>query len=307
MTSSYKWLKITFICPDNITESIADLVGVLSGVGVNIRPLKMNEHNEISGYFELDAGAEKDREKKTSAILRKVTGELAQLFAIYNLSLPELQTEILDDQDWATSWQRYFTPFEIIPGLVIKPSWEEYAPDKNQHVLEMDPGMAFGTGQHESTRLALSLIASCLQVKNGKPDGTILDVGTGTGILAMAAAIFGAENVTAIDNDPQAVDVAAANILNNNLDRTVQVTGSPLADILGPFDLISANIVHDVLVAMARDFKRLLAPGGHIVLAGILQGEQEKNMIKVYQKLGMQPSQIEYDDEWAGILLKSSD
>ena len=305
MATATQWLKITFSCPDKITESVSDLVGVLSGVGVNIRPVRPSEHNEISGYFELTPGTGKNRKEESSAIFKKVAEELAQLFEIYDLILPELKTEILDDQDWATCWQKYFVPFEIIPGLVIKPTWEKYTPNKKQHVLEMDPGMAFGTGQHESTRLALLLIGSCFKKKSELPE-TVLDVGTGTGILAMATATFGANNVTAIDNDPQAVSVAAENIHHNNLNRIVQVSDSALADIQPSFDLICANIVHDVLVAMAQDFKRLLAPDGYIVLAGILQGEQEKNCIQVYKKLGLQPAQIEYDGEWAGILFKPS-
>ncbi len=304
MTTSDKWLKITFACPHEITEPVSDLVVVTSGVGVNIRPVQPGGHDEVSGYFKLDAG--KNSEKETLAILRKVTSELTQLFELYRRTLPELKTEILNDQDWATCWQKYFTPFEIIPGLVIKPSWEEYTPEEDQYVLEMDPGMAFGTGQHASTRLALSLIASWCKAKNDQPSGKVLDVGTGTGILAMAAAVFGARNVTAIDNDSQAVEVAQANIRNNDLHRIIRVSSSPLADVQGSFDLICANIIHDVLVAMAPDFRRLLAPGGHVVLAGILQGEQEKNIEKVFRTNGMDMIRSKNEEEWTAMLLVST-
>ena len=306
MTNPKKWLRITFSCPDKITEAAADLVGIISGVGVNIRPSKSILRNEISGYFKLDAGDKKERDKESFTILCKAGRELVQLFKIYNLQQPDLETEIIDDQDWATSWQQYFTPFEIVPGLVIKPTWEEYAPEKDQHVLEMDPGMAFGTGQHESTRLALSLLSSRFKMDRDKLPGKVLDVGTGTGILAMAAAIFGAEHVTAIDNDPQAVDVAVANINLNGLDKKVRTSDSPLNDIQDSYELICANIVHDVLVAMAQDFKRILVPGGHIILAGILQGEQESNILNIYNKLGMGPVQVEHEGEWTGILSRST-
>jgi ribosomal protein L11 methyltransferase len=302
MAAMSKWLKITFFCPHDITEPVADMVGILSGAGVNIRPVKDRDHDEISGYFGISTGEKKNLARESSEILHSVALELGRLFALYTLAPPELRTEILDDQDWATCWQKYFTPFEIVPGLVIKPSWEEYAPEKNQHVLEMDPGMAFGTGQHESTRLALFLIAASFAEKSRVPK-TVLDVGTGTGILAMGAAVFGACNVTAIDNDPQSVEIAAANIRHNDLHGTIQVSGLSLAEIRGSFDLICANIIHDVLVAMAPDFRRLLAPGGHTVLAGILHGEQEKNILHVFSLHGLQPVQSEYDGEWTGILL----
>ncbi|MDW7771530.1 MAG: 50S ribosomal protein L11 methyltransferase [Desulfobulbaceae bacterium] len=305
MATAKKWLKITYSCPERLTEAVSDLLGVLSGSGVEIHPVEQNSCNEISGFFALPGSSEESRRKRAAVLQKKVSAELAGLFAVYGMGLPEPAVEILADQAWATSWQQYFKAFEIAPGLVIKPSWETYSAAGNQLVLEMDPGMAFGTGQHESTRLALALLSFCFKNSRQGID-SVLDVGTGTGILAMAAALFGARHVEAIDNDPEAVTVAQSNIRQNNLTARIALSGAPLAGIRGGFDLVCANIVHDVLVEMAPQFKRLILPGGRIILAGILTGAQEKSIVRVYEGYGMLQAAVRTEGEWAGILLHTT-
>jgi ribosomal protein L11 methyltransferase len=226
---------------------------------------------------------------------------MTELFALYDC-IPEAPvTALLADQDWATSWQQYFKPFEIVPGLVIKPSWEAYLPGPGQHILELDPGMAFGTGQHASTRMALSLLSKSIQADT---PAQVLDVGTGTGILAMAAALFGAGRVVAVDNDPDAVTVARENIEKNRLDEKIEVSTTPVAQIQGAYQLVCANIVHDVLVEMAPILTGLTASGGHLVLAGILSGDQEDHIIAVYRGLGFQLHDRQYQEEWVALLLQ---
>lgn len=305
MDTSHKWLKISLACPAKIAEAVSDLVGVLSGVGVEIRPMADRRRNTIIGFFPLaEAHSKQSAAAAAEKVLAKVTAELEKLYAIYNLILGKLTTEIIDDQDWATSWQQFFTAIEIIPGLVIRPSWEEYKPAANQKVLTMDPGMAFGTGQHASTKLALSLLAPCFKnAKTGKPE-LVLDVGTGTGILAMAAGIFGADQVLAIDNDPEAVKIARHNIKANHLDWNVAVDDKPLGQVQGHFNLILANIVHDVLCEMAPDLHRLLQPKGLVILSGVLRGKQVQNLEKVFAEHGMELLCTEHEDDWAAMLLQ---
>jgi len=298
MESPKKWLKLTLPCPEKMTDSVSDLIGVLSGAGVDIHPLSATGKSDITGFFALEAIT-------AGEVLERTKGELEPLFAIYNQPMPDVTTEIIDDQDWATSWQKYFEVFEIIPGLVIKPSWEHYSPSGQEHIIEMDPGMAFGTGQHESTRMALLHISSTFVNSEGTVR-TVLDVGTGTGILAMAAALYGADQVLAVDNDPEAVSVAQKNVINNKLEQTINVSGIPITEIKGPYDLICANIVHDVLVDMAPEFKRILVPGGTVILSGILGGAQEINIEEVYVNEGMHLMCTEHENEWASLLFESS-
>jgi len=294
--TSPKWLRISLNCPETTLEAVSDLIGVVSGSGVEQTPVKEGT-STITGFFRLDPG--KSREQ----VLSRLEKEIRPLFQLYRLTPPEPVCSTMDDKDWSTSWMQFFKPFAIIPGLVIKPSWESYESRPNEQVIEMDPGMAFGTGQHASTRLALALIHDCFQKNLPKK---VLDVGTGTGILAMAAVLFGAERVVAIDNDLEAVRVAAENIENNNLQHKINTSATELADIKGSFDLICANIVHDVLVDMAPTIARLLSPGGRLVLAGILRGSQVESIIEMYRQLNINLLTTAYEDEWASLLLAAS-
>jgi ribosomal protein L11 methyltransferase len=294
-----QWLKITFACPLPLLESAADLLGVLSGVGVEQSP-ETDAGALLSGFFQLDpaTGAPHDREESTDDILALVEERMTELFALYGCVPEKPAVSLLADQDWATSWQQYFKPFEIVPGLVIKPTWEAYQPESGQHVIEMDPGMAFGTGQHASTRMALALISKSLEAIRPK---RALDVGTGTGILAMGATLLGAERVIAIDNDPDAIVVARENIEKNDLAGKIEASTTPTERLQGVFQLVSANIVHDVLVEMAVILAKLTAPGGHLILAGILSGEQEENIVEVYRSLGLHPNDRLYQEEWVAL------
>ncbi len=303
--STKKWLTVTVTCPEKLAEAVADQMGVMSGVGVEIRPLPSSDKQAITGFFALE-GTAGSIEQEAAETLTATTRELEKLFAIYNLILHEPVTAIIDDQDWATSWQKFFSPVEIIPGFVIRPSWEEYTPDANQYVITMDPGMAFGTGQHASTRLALMLIASCFDTDHSQKPRRVLDIGTGTGILAMAAAAYGADQIMAIDNDPEAVTVAGHNVVANHFDWNIGVSTRPLEELEGPYDLISANIVHDVLVDMAPRIMRLAGNNSHIILSGILTGDQEKNIAHVFQENSMRLVRSEHEEEWTAMLLQKA-
>ncbi|MCI5126232.1 MAG: methyltransferase domain-containing protein, partial [Candidatus Electrothrix sp. AR5] len=151
-----------------------------------------------------------------------------------------------------------------------------------------------------STKLALGLIRSCFDSRSVK---SVLDVGTGTGILAMGAALFGAKQIRAIDNDSESVRVAGENIAHNTLAEKIIVSGDDLDDLAGSFDLVCANIIHDVLVGMAPAIAALVSAKGAVVLAGILQGEQEKNIIRLYASLGLILQEARYEDEWVSLFL----
>jgi len=300
--SDKQWLKINLFCPAILLEPAADLMGVISGVGVEQSP-ETADGARISGFFPITGNddGQQPQTETTDTILATVMEQMTELFSLYGCKPEPPTVTLLADQDWATSWQQYFKPFEIVPGLVIKPSWEAYQPSPGQHIIEMDPGMAFGTGQHASTRMALSLIKK--SIEEVTPEQA-LDVGTGTGILAMAAALFGAGRVIAIDNDPDAVVVAGENIGKNKLEGRIEVSTTPVEQIQGSYPLVCANIVHDVLVAMAPTLTGLTTPGGHLVLAGILSGEQEDNIIAVYRQQGLHLGDRQYQEEWVALLLR---
>nr|WP_321465892.1 50S ribosomal protein L11 methyltransferase [uncultured Desulfobulbus sp.] len=296
--SPSQWLKVSFFCPLELLESASDLLGVLSGTGVEQSP-ETEAGATISGFFQLgEPTGEPPPPLTADAVTAEVTSQLKDLFALYNAATPTLTTALMADEDWATSWQQFFKPFAIVPNLVIKPSWETYVPQEGEQVIEMDPGMAFGTGQHASTRMALALIQESMA--KGNTDAA-LDVGTGTGILAMAAVLFGASRAVAIDNDLDAVRVARENIALNGLADKIEVSTTPVEQVPSTFPLVIANIVHDVLIEMAQTLTRLTTLEGHLVLAGILSGDQEANIIREYTALGFSLLNRQYQDEWVAL------
>lgn len=184
---------------------------------------------------------------------------------------------------------------------MIAPTWEEYHPREGERVIVMDPGMAFGTGHHGTTALSLTFVREL--VASGRVR-SVLDVGTGTGILAMGAALFGASRVLAVDNDPEAVRAARENVALNGLEKVVEVAATPLEQIEERFDCIVANIIHDVLLTMAADFSGLLNSPGELVLSGLLHGEQEQSILRAFSSHGFHLQERAQREEWAALRLE---
>ena len=193
--------------------------------------------------------------------------------------LGAVQTRTLAEEDWAEAWKEHYHVHRVGRRFVIKPSWRNYSPQPGDLVLELDPGMAFGTGLHPTTQLCL------LALEQHPPAGqTVLDLGTGSGILAIGAARLGARRVLALDVDPVAVDAARANVRRNRLGRIVTVaqgtleasgqvtlTGAPAVEPpSGPFDLVLANIIAGVIIELAPGLAAACRPGGRLVASGIL-------------------------------------
>jgi ribosomal protein L11 methyltransferase len=291
------WRRVIVEAPALLLEEAADIVADISGAGVEITmalpPATTGPTERLIGY--LDGG---DTADEREALLRS---ELAALEA--RSGIPDailVRCEPLLEEDWGAGWKEHFHPFHVAPLLVIKPSWELYEPREGEAVIEMDPGMAFGTGLHASTRLALGFIE---EICAGAPPDCALDVGTGTGILAMAAALRGASLVIAIDNDPDAVVAARENVARNDLAGRVGVSGLDLGAINGKFDLVAANITADVLLPLAPRLAGCLSPGGVLVLAGLLAGEQTREVRAVYEGLGLLCAGERSEGEWAALLL----
>jgi ribosomal protein L11 methyltransferase len=198
----------------------------------------------------------------------------------------------VEDRDWGEEWKKGLGPFSV-GRVFLRPSWVEAQPPPGAVEVVLDPGMAFGTGTHPTTALCLAAVDELLA---RHPGARVLDAGTGSGLLAIAARKLGAGRVAANDNDPVAVRVARENADRNG--AAIEVTHAPVAEIPGDFDLVVANILANVLVELAPDLAARLAPGGELVLAGIL-APQEEEVGAVYRALGLAPLPGARRDEWS--------
>ncbi len=289
------WLKASICLDPAMQEALEDyLLGVL-GAGVEQAVDGDSTKTCLHVFFD-ERDPDEARQTKLKNDLESYAQELARIF---HVAVAEISWELIKEQDWSRNWKVHFKPFAIIPRLIIAPTWEEYQAESGELVITMDPGMAFGTGHHATTSLALAFVDKI--VTQEKEKQRVLDVGTGTGILGMGAALFGASRVLGIDNDPEAVRIAGENVLLNGLEGVMEVAATPLSEIRSEYTLIAANIIHDVLVEMRDELKRLLVGGGNLVLSGILHGEQEENIIRYYGEIGFTVKGKEQREEWAAL------
>jgi len=182
---------------------------------------------------------------------------------------PTFKIEEIASVDWGEEWKKYFHPLRVGKKFIIKPTWEAYLPTEGEVVIEIDPGMAFGTGQHHSTAMCLEALEDLFIRAPGAPR-EVLDVGTGTGILGIAAAKLGANKVVGLDIDENAVAIAIENAALNRVAERLAITNSDVFTLPGTFDLIMANLTAKLLTELHRCLTSLLAPGGSLIISGIL-------------------------------------
>lgn len=187
-------------------------------------------------------------------------------------SIPhQLMRENVREEDWATAWRQYYKPVRVGQKLMVVPSWEQYQAQEGDVVITLDPGMAFGTGTHATTRLCMRLIEQYLI-----PGQDMLDVGTGSGILAVTALKLGARKAVGVDIDATAVRVAGENAALNGVEDNLSVICGDLAcDVKGSFQLITANIVADIIIRLTPDVPPLLKEGGTFVVSGIIDSREQ--------------------------------
>ena len=208
------------------------------------------------------------------------------------------------DSGWAEKWKEHFHARKIGKRIVIKPSWEEYAAQETDIVLTVDPGQAFGTGTHETTRMCLRFIEDAFTNKASAPR-SVLDIGTGTGILGIAAAKLGAELVLGIDTDPVAVEVAEKNARLNGVASAFRSEGTILEEIHGQFDLVFGNLIAEILIDLAELIIARCAPGGAMVVSGILK-EKSGLVVEEFSAHGASLAGEAFDGEWAALLFRKA-
>lgn len=220
---------------------------------------------------------------------------------------PKTRLELLSEEnrDWLEEWKKGFKPFLFSKPFWVVPSWltpPPEAPKDPRYLLFVEPGMAFGTGTHETTRLAAGFIIEELARKT---PASLLDVGTGTGVLALVANRLGVENVVGIDNDPEARRTARENLeLNKN--SVIEIPDKNLEDINESYDIVVANIIDGVLTLLRQELNRVLKPGGRMILSGVLTDREKEFYENFTKETGLTLLEKRTDGEWSGALLQKS-
>lgn len=201
-----------------------------------------------------------------------------------------------DDSSWKDEWKKYFKPARITDKLTVKPTWHQYLPDENELIIEIDPGMAFGTGTHETTSLCMKLMEKYI-----KEGDAVLDVGCGSGILSIGAALLGAGEVLAVDIDPEAVEVSKENVAKNGCRDKVSVKIGNLAEGLDfKADMVLANLMADLVMNLSRHVGKVLRKDGIYISSGILT-EKKEQVAAVIEECGFEIKEIREDGMWCAI------
>jgi ribosomal protein L11 methyltransferase len=271
-----KWVRVDLAADPELTDALANFMTEIGAEGVcqeALLPLRFtDEAEEAVRYETLTAHFPRENKETVIASLKTYLDGLSLLFPASRK--PTLTIEDITDPNWGEEWKKYFHPFRIGKKFVIKPTWEPYQPVDGDIVIEIDPGMAFGTGQHHSTAMCLEAMEDLFL--NKVSPWEVLDVGTGTGILGIAAARLGAEKVVCLDIDDKAVAIAVDNAILNKVAEKMEIRNRPLASLRQKFNLILANLTAKTLQELYTRLESLLTPGGYLVISGIIEQQSRE-------------------------------
>lgn len=279
-----RWARISVSASPDAAEAVAALLMDAGAGGTEHRP-----DGCIVGYLPVD-----DRLEGRILALRRGLAELPALGLAP--SAPTLSLTTIDAADWEQSWKQHFHPISVGSRFLITPPWIVPHNPEGRIVLRINPGMAFGTGYHPSTRLCLRAIEQLV-----RPGDKVADLGTGSGILAIASALLGAQTVAAADNDPQALLCARENLQANGISRRVLLLQADTPAVFRGADVLVANILAEVIASMAPNIPGALRPGGVFIGSGIAEG-QDAAVSQALQKAGMQVCQELRDEGWMAVV-----
>ncbi len=290
-----RWLEASVQVDGEAAEAVSE---VFNRYGRGGAVLSTDFDSESSGtpvvtvktYLPLDEEGRKTRQRIEEALWH-----LSQIYP-----LPPSQFRELTEDDWANAWKKHYHVLRVGQHIVIRPPWQKFHSQPDDIVIELDPGMAFGTGLHPTTRMCLQALEEHLE-----PGTKALDLGTGSGILAIAAAKLGAGSVLALDNDPLAVRAAQANVQSNGVQNLVTVELGSLDEAMGEFELVFVNILARVIVDLAdQGLAERVRPGGLLIAAGIIE-DQEAKVMEVLREHGVEIVKRLQEKDWVTLVGKS--
>ena len=271
------WLELSVEADTEAVEAVSEILNRVAPGGVSVEPgfelvedglgarVDPSRPATIRAYVPARDAAEGAR---AAASASEALGHL-QAFGLRPIG--ELRTREVDEADWAESWKEHFHVLHLGKRLVVKPSWRKHHRTGDEVIIDLDPGMAFGTGLHPTTRLALEAIEA--RAEHG-PLGRMLDVGVGSGILAIAAVKLGATRVLGVDIDPIAIEATEANARHNRVGKRIRAREGSVPTDEGPFDTVVGNLIAGILVELAQPIVDELNPGGSLLVSGIYRDRE---------------------------------
>jgi ribosomal protein L11 methyltransferase len=299
------WLELTVVADVEAVEAVSEILGRVAPGGTSVEPafelvdeglgarIDPTRPSIVRAYLPARDPAVAER------AVAEATEALGHLQAFDLRPIGELTTRVVHEADWAEAWKAHFPVLRVGRRLVIKPTWRRHRPRPDDVVLALDPGMAFGTGLHPTTRLCLAALEEVAD--RGAMDGArVLDVGCGSGILAIAAAKLGAASVLGVDTDPIAVEATIANAARNRLAGRIGAREGSLPSGDASFDVVLANLIASVLIALAPHLRDELRGGGTLLASGIFV-DREAEVREAFAAAGLDMTQRSAEGEWVAL------
>ena len=303
-----KWIKVKVdYFSDSLEKTKAKLVNMFNEIGINQievidyfseNKLDYNDNFSIKNDVWSIIGYIVDN-RFANTKLNIIFNNLKEFMESENEFIYEIFTAKCNDEDWQDEWKKYFHTVNITDNIVIKPSWDEYEPSDNEIVVEIDPGLAFGTGTHETTSLCVEFLEKYAQNKK-----KLLDIGCGSGILMLIGKKLGVEKVVGIDIDEKINDVVLENFSKNGINDNFQVIIGNLVDNVNEkYDLVVSNILVDVLEKLLEDIEKALEKGAIVIFSGILN-EKEEAFLKKAKNYNLKQIDRKYKNNWVSLVFK---
>jgi ribosomal protein L11 methyltransferase len=309
------WLELSVTADHEAVEAVSEILSRAAPGGTSVEPAFELVEDGLAARVDLERPAHVrahlpigDPASVREAVDR-AERELGHLQAFGLRPIGDLSVRVVREADWANAWKAHFPVLRIGRRIVIRPTWRRHRRRPDDVVLALDPGMAFGTGLHPTTRLCLAALESladrgALHVLAG-PDGKVrrarvLDVGSGSGILSIAAALLGAREVLAVDVDPIAVEATGANARRNRLGRVITARDGSAPSGAGPFDIVLANLIASLLVRLADGLVEDLAPGGTLLASGIFV-DREPEVVEAFTARGLRVTNRWSEGDWVAL------
>ena len=299
------WLELSVVADVEAVEAVSEILGRYAPAGTSVEPAFVLVDEGLGARVDLTRPATvrayvpaADR-AAAEATVAEVTTALGHLQAFGLRPIGDVQTRLVEEADWADAWKAYFPVLRVGRRIVIRPTWRRHRRQPGDVVLALDPGMAFGTGLHPTTRLCLAALEAVAD-RGDVAGARVLDVGCGSGILAIAAVKLGAASAFGVDTDPVAEEATIANARRNRLVRTVKAREGSLPSGLAAFDVVLANLIAGVLVPLAAALRDELRPGGTLLASGVFH-DREVDVVAAFDRVGLKVTSRTAEGDWVAL------